>query len=61
MINKNSPVPEIAKDGTAERPDLWRGLEPAGGFGVENSKLLEGPILLFGEEADAHNSRKIYR
>ena len=50
MVHEDRVVAAIAEQRAAELPDLVRCLHPAGGCGVELTKLLEALVLVHREE-----------
>ena len=54
VINEDLAIAPVTEQGAAEGPDLgWR-VDPAGGLQVELAKLLQGAVLRFGQQVDAH-------
>src|SRR5689334_1814620 len=56
VVGEDGIVAAVAEEGAAEFADVRRRLDPARGFQVELAELLEGSVLLFGQELDSHRS-----
>lgn len=54
VINEDLAIAPVTEQGAAEGPHLgWR-VDPAGGLQVEVAELLQGAVLRFGQQVDAH-------
>ncbi|MNN48583.1 hypothetical protein D3C81_1630710 [compost metagenome] len=54
MVEEDFSVPVIAEKCSAQLPHLGRGLDPAGGFGIELAQLLQLTELVFRQDLDPH-------
>lgn len=56
-IDEHLAVAGVAEQGAAQRANLGRRVDPAGGLGVELAQLLQGALLFFHQQPDAHLGR----
>ncbi|MDT4876234.1 hypothetical protein FQZ97_1116610 [compost metagenome] len=56
MVNKYASETAVTENSAAEFPDLRRGGQPAGSFGIKISQLLQANVLLFRKDLHAHFS-----
>jgi hypothetical protein len=54
VVDEHAAVATVAEEGAAERPDVGRGLDPAGRLRVERAETLQRAVLVLGQQLDAH-------